>query len=129
MAMKFEASLIRETGVGMNQIQAQLANLTLQLQDMKKEKQEHDDLWCMWCCVGGHNKNTCSTFRNYFLSREPNPLSCARVPWCHICQLYGHRHENYSYMQNMVTKAKILYYSFCHSVGHKDKDYRAYNLL
>ena len=38
MVMKLEASPIGETAVGINQIQAQLANLTLQLQDIKKEK-------------------------------------------------------------------------------------------
>jgi len=38
IAMKSEASLVGETGVGMAQIQNQLANLTLQLQDMKKGK-------------------------------------------------------------------------------------------
>ena len=38
MAMKLEDSPIRKTTVGMNQIKAQLENLTLQLQDIKKEK-------------------------------------------------------------------------------------------
>ena len=62
MAMKLEASPIGETTVGMNQIQAQLENLTLQLQDIKKEKEEHDDLWFMRCCTDGHTKDTYSTF-------------------------------------------------------------------
>ena len=38
IVMKLEASHIGETTVGMNHIQEQLANLTLQLQDIKKEK-------------------------------------------------------------------------------------------
>ena len=38
MVMKSKASPIQETAVGMNHIQAQLANLTLQLQDIKKKK-------------------------------------------------------------------------------------------
>ena len=62
IAMKLEASLVGETAVGMNQIQAQLVNLTLQLQDIKKEKYEHDDLWCTRSHVDGHTKDTCLSF-------------------------------------------------------------------
>ena len=32
-------------------------------------------------------------------------------------------------MQNMVTKEKNLYCTFCQSVGHDDKKFRAYDLL
>ena len=103
--MKLEASLVGETAVGMNHIQAQLGNLMLQLQDIKKAKEDHDDLWCTRCHVGGHTKDTCSTFRNYLFLGAPNPLSCVGVPWCHICQVYGNQHENCDYMQKMVTKA------------------------
>ena len=42
-AMKLKASPVGETVVGMNQIQAQLANLMLQLQDIKKDKEYHDE--------------------------------------------------------------------------------------
>ena len=111
-AMKLEASPVEETVVGMNQIQAQLANLTLQLQDIKKAKENHEYLWCTRCHVGGHTKDTCPTFQNYLLSGAPNPLSSVGVPWCHICQVYGHRHENCDYMQKMVIKAEILYSTF-----------------
>ena len=90
MAMKLEDSPIGETAVGMNQIQEQLASLTLQLQDIKKAKEENDDLQCMQCRTGEHAKDTCLTFRNYFLSGAPNPLSCTGVPWCHICQVHEH---------------------------------------
>ena len=127
--MKLEASLVGETMVRMNQIQAQLANLMLQLQDIKNSKEDHNNLWCMWCHAGGHTKDTCPTFWNYLLSGAPNPLSCAGIPWCRICQVYGNRHENYEYMQNIVTKAEILYYTFCQSVGHDDKNCRAYELI
>ena len=37
--MKLEASPVRENAVRMNQIQTQLENLTLQLQDIKKGKE------------------------------------------------------------------------------------------
>ena len=120
--MKLEASPVGESAIEMNQIQAQLANLTLQLQDIKKAKEYRDDLWCTRCHAGRHTKDTCSKFWNYLLSRAPNLLSCVSVPWCHICQVYGHRHENYDYMQKMVTKAENWCCTFCWSVGHDDKN-------
>ena len=45
-AMKLEASQVGETAIGMDQIQAQLANLTLQLQDIKKAKEDCEYIWC-----------------------------------------------------------------------------------
>ena len=83
--MKLEASPVGESAVEMNQIQEQLANVMLQLQDIKKAKEYHDDFWCTHCHEGGHTKDTCSMFQNYLLSVAPNPLSCAGVPWCRIC--------------------------------------------
>ena len=62
IAMKLEVSLVGETMVEMNQIQAQLANLTLQLQDSKKGKEYCDDLWCNQFHEGRHTKDTCPTF-------------------------------------------------------------------
>ena len=46
LAMKLEASPIGDGATGMIQIQSQLANLTLQLQDMKRRKEAHKDLQC-----------------------------------------------------------------------------------
>ena len=74
----------------MNYIQAHLANMMLQLQYIKKDKEYHDDLWCTWCRANGHTKDTSLTFRNYLLLGAPNPLSSASAPWCRICQVYGH---------------------------------------
>ena len=61
-AMKLEASPVWESTVEMNQIQAQLANLMLQLQDIKKDKEYRDDLWCTHFHEDGHMKDTCLTF-------------------------------------------------------------------
>ena len=123
IAVKLEASPVGETDVGMNQIQAQLVNLTLQLQDIKKVKYEHEHLWCTRCHVDGHTKDTCPSFQNYLLSRVLNPLSYGSVPWCLICQVYGNQHEDCTYMQKMVTKPASLYCTFCRSAGHEDKDW------
>ena len=46
LAMKLEASPIGDGAAGMVQIQSQLANLTIQLQDIKKGKESHEYLWC-----------------------------------------------------------------------------------
>ena len=67
IAMKLEDSLVGETAIGINEIQVQLANLTLQLYDIKKVKYEHDNLWCTRCHVDGHTKGTCPTFLNHLL--------------------------------------------------------------
>ena len=127
--MKLEASPVGESTVGINQIQVQLANLMLQLQDIKKAKEYRDDLWCTCFHADGHTKDTCPMFHNYLLLGALNPLSYAGVPWCHICQVYGHRHENCDYMEKMVTNSENLYCTFCRSVGHDDKKCQAYDLL
>ena len=44
--MKLEASPIRESAIGMNQIQVQLENLMLQLQHIKKGKDNCENIWC-----------------------------------------------------------------------------------
>ena len=84
IVVKLEALPVGETAVGMNQIQAQLANMMLQLQDIKKAKEYHDKLWCTRCHVYVNTKDTCSTFWNYLLLGSPNPLSCDGIPWCCI---------------------------------------------
>ena len=103
--------------------------MTPQLQDIKKAKEDRNDLWCTHCHADGHTKDTCPTFRNYLLSGAPNPLSYAGILWFRMCQVYGHQHENYEYMQKMITKEENMYYTFCRSVGHDDKNYRDYDLL
>ena len=55
--MKLEASPIAENAVGMPQIQAQLMNLMLQLQDIKKGKDHHEEVSCTQCRIDGHTKD------------------------------------------------------------------------
>ena len=72
--MKLEASPIAETSVGMAQIQNQLANLTLQLQDIKKGKEVREEVWCTKCRTEGLSKDHCPVFVEYLASGAPNPL-------------------------------------------------------
>ena len=47
--MKLEDSLVGKNGAGMNHIQLQLANLTIQLQDIKKGRENHQEIWFIYC--------------------------------------------------------------------------------
>jgi len=44
--MKLEASPIGESNVGMEKFQAQLVALNIQLQDITKEKENIQQVWC-----------------------------------------------------------------------------------
>ena len=55
--MKLENSPVGENGVGMNQIQTQLANLTIQLQDFKNGRNHKEEVWCSRCHAEGHHKD------------------------------------------------------------------------
>ena len=72
--MKLEASPIAETSAGMVHIQNQLANLTLQLHEMKKGKEVREEVWCTKCRIEGHSREHYSVFVEYLASGAPNPL-------------------------------------------------------
>ena len=65
--MKLEASPIAKASVGMTQIQNQLAQLTLQLQDIKKGKEVREEVWCTKCRTEGHSKEHCPVFVEYLV--------------------------------------------------------------
>ena len=98
LEMKLEASPISDGAVGMMQIQSQLANLTIQLQDIKKGKEAQEYLWCKKCRTNGHTKDNCVTFMNYVSSSAPNPLNGHGLPWSHIFQTRGHHNEDCLYL-------------------------------
>ena len=80
LAMKLEASPIADGTTRMVQIQSQLANLTLQLQDIKKGKEGQENLWFTKCRTDGHTNDKCPTFMNYVASGAPNPLNGKGLP-------------------------------------------------
>ena len=127
--MKLEASPIANGAIGMVQIQSQLANLRLQLQDIKKGKEGQEDLWCKKCRMDGHTKDNYLTFMNYVAFGAPNPLNGKGLPWCLICQSRGNHDEECVYLQKVVSTPANLFCKFCRSVGHNEKDCRAYQLL
>ena len=84
LEMDMEASPISDDATGMVQIQSELANLTIQLQDIKKGKEAQEYLWCTKCRMDGHTKDNFVTFMNYVSSGAPNPLNGHGLPWCLI---------------------------------------------
>ena len=74
MAMKLEASPLAESSTGMATLQNQLANLTLQLHELKKGKEVVQDIWCVKCKAQGHTKDNCPVFVEYLVTGAPNLL-------------------------------------------------------
>jgi hypothetical protein len=130
ISMKLEATPVGESSPGMSQILNQLTSLSLQVEDMKKDKgkEKREDIWCIRCKSEGHDKEHCPLFHEYLASGAPNPLKQAIVPWCEVCRTRHHPGECY-YMQKYVQTPTNIYCTFCKSVGHDEKDCRAYDLM
>ena len=127
--MKLEASPLQEASVGMAQIQSQLANLTLQLQDIKKEKEIREEVWSTKCRTKGHSKEHFPVYAECLAAGAPNPLPQLQGPWCEICKNKGHRLQECPLLQKYVQTTKNLYCNFCKSVGHDENHCRAYDLM
>ena len=80
--MKIEAIPVGESNPGMSQILNQLTNLSLQVEDMKKDKgkEKREDIWCIRCKLEGHEKEKCPLFHGYLASRAPIPLNPTNIP-------------------------------------------------
>lgn len=78
--MKLEASPLQEASGGMVQIQSQLANLTLQLQDIKKGKEIREEVWCTKCKTKDHSKEHCPVYADFLAAGAPNPLPQLQGP-------------------------------------------------
>ena len=70
IAMKLESTPMGESSSGMNQILSQLTSLSLQVEDMKKDKGKYkrEDIWCVICRSEGHDKEHCPLFNEYLAS-------------------------------------------------------------
>ena len=74
IAMKLETTPVGDN-FGIAQIQAQLAEMALELRDMKKGKATHEEVWCTRFKIEGHDKEQCPALRNYLNSGVPNPFN------------------------------------------------------
>jgi hypothetical protein len=130
ITMKLESAPMGESSSGMNQISSQLTSLSLQVEDMKKDKGKYkrEDIWCVRCRSKGHDKEHCPLFHEYSASRAPSSLKQVTLPWCEVCQNRHHPGECY-YMKKYVQTPTNLYFMFCKSMGHDDRYYRAYDLM
>jgi hypothetical protein len=120
--MKLESTPMGESSSGMSQILSQLTSLSLQVEDMKKDKgkDKRDKIWCIRCKSEGHNKDNFPLFHDYLVSGALSPLKQVTLPWCEVCR---NRHcpvECY-YMKKYVQTPKNLYCTFCKYVGHDEK--------
>jgi hypothetical protein len=76
ITMKLESTPMGESNSGMSQILSQLTSLSLQVEDMKKDKGKYkrDEIWCIRCKSEGHNKENYPIFHEYLASRALSPL-------------------------------------------------------
>jgi hypothetical protein len=88
IAMKLESSPMGESISGMSQILSQLTSLSLQVEDMKKEKgkDKREDIWCIRCKSEGHDKEQCPLFNEYLASGALIHLKRVTLPWCEVCR-------------------------------------------
>ena len=127
--MKLEASPLAKTSTGMTNLQNQLANLTMQMHELKKGKEVAQDIWCIKCKAQGHTKDNCPVFVEYLATGAPNPLPQTHGPWCEICKTRGHLPHQCPLLQKYVQTPKNLYCVFCKSVGHDEHGFQAYDLM
>jgi hypothetical protein len=101
--MKLEATTIGESSLGMSQILNQLTSLSLQVEDMKKDKgnEKREDIWCIICKLKGHDKENCPLINEYLASGVPNPLKKYTLPWCEVCR-NRHLPGEYYYIQKYI---------------------------
>jgi hypothetical protein len=130
IAMKLESAPMGESSSGMSQILSQLTSLSLQVEDMKKDKGKYkrEAIWCVRCRSKGHDKEHCPLFNEYLASGASSPLKQVTLPWCEVCK-NRHRIGECYYMQKYVQTPKNLYCTFYKSIGHDDRDCRAYDLM
>ena len=94
IAMKLETAPIGDN-FRIAQIQVQLAEMALELRDMKKGKSIREEVWCTRCKIEGHDKEQCLALRNYLNTSAPNPFN-PNVLYCEIYRTTGqHRPEDF----------------------------------
>jgi hypothetical protein len=77
--------------VGLVQVKYQLANLTMQLQDMEKTKVVCEHVWCTMCRSKRHHREECPTLENYMEMGASIPFPFGpQAEWCEICRQWGH---------------------------------------
>ena len=73
IAMKLETAPVTDNS-GIAQIQAKLAEMSMELHDIKKGKAIHEEVWCTQCKEKGDDKEQCPALRNYLNIGAPSPF-------------------------------------------------------
>ena len=71
--MKLETSPIADNS-GIAQIQAQLAEMSMELHDIKKCKIVREEVWCTRCKKEGHDREHFPAVREYLNTGAPSPF-------------------------------------------------------
>lgn len=128
-AIRMEASPIGESSTGMAEVQSQLVALTLQLQDISKQKEKREDVRCTYYRTEGNYKNQCLVLLLYMATGAPNHVGPGEGTWCELCRTRGHRPANYHLLQKYVNLTKSLYCKFCQFVGYEQSDCRSWIMM
>jgi hypothetical protein len=86
--MKLESSPMGDSSSSMSQILSQLTSLSLQAEDMKKDKGKYkrEDNRCIIRKSKCHDKEKCPLFHEYLDSGALSPLKQVTLPWCKVCR-------------------------------------------
>ena len=126
--MKLETSHVEDNS-GIAQIQAQLAEMALELHDMKKGKSIREEVCCTRCRIERHDKEQCPVLRNYLNTGAPNPFNPI-VLYCEIYRTIDQHRSKYCYLlQRYVQVPKNPYCKFCKSVGHNEYECHSFDLM
>jgi hypothetical protein len=98
------------------------------LSEITKEKEKHEQVWCITCKTEGHHKDECPTFAQYMATGAPNPLE-GGVGYCEICKTWGHHPTAFPLLQKYQSTPKNLFCNFCKSVGHDEKYCHTFDLM
>lgn len=140
--MRLHEIPIQDVTLGVQQIHSQLQNLCLEMQSLKKEKEDrleaHEEVWCLKCKIQGHDKDHFPVFANYITGGGLIPLrqeafaglSAKPVLWCAICHVAGKNVTDNCYLlQKFIQMPQKLFCDFFKSVGHHECHYRSYKLM
>jgi hypothetical protein len=58
----------------------------------------------------------------------PNPL-LGGVGYCEICKTWGHHLTTFPLLKKYQSTPRNLFCNFCKSIGHDEKDCRAFDLM
>jgi hypothetical protein len=95
----------------MAQVQSQLVVLRIQLSELMKGKEKHEQVWCITCKTKGHRKDKCPTFVQYMATGAPNPLA-GGVGYCEICKTWGHHLTACPLLQKYQSTPNNLFCNF-----------------